>query len=167
MDRNLALYGALERYLKTNPINEETQLKMEEYLLNQEQFHREMKHRESTHITSNNTRFNTYIVELRRKIEMYLKIRITQTNTKLAHDLLLQQIITKLDTERVVDTIVCEFLKLVNERKRDRIHSSVLSTTLSIGSTLINQYLHKCYRTDHPNKELSFSVWKTQSELAR
>lgn len=173
-----SIFKHLKMFLENNPTNAETQNKIESFILSQYNWWESIKPSYSVldvNMDIFTSKFNNFFIEKRALISSYLyKVKHNNISKVKSKDPLssknnmyyLQKIINKLENEKILDLILYNFLKLVTYNNSDYENINELTLAIAFGKNICREYLVILYKEYLlSNKNIQFSVWKTQNEV--
>ncbi len=173
-----SIFKHLRTFLDNNPINASTQKKIESYILSQYKGWQSIKPSYSVldvNMDIFTPKFNSFFLEKRKLIYSYLdKVKHNKSISKLKSKnplsaqnnmYYLNKIINKLENEKIVDFILYNFFKLVTYNNSEYENITELKFAIDFGNNICREYLVILYKQYLiSNKNIQFSVWKTQNE---
>lgn len=175
----LSIFKHLRIFLDNNPLNVNTQKKIESFILSQYKWWESIKPSYSVldiNMDLFTSKFNNFFLEKREVIYSYLD-KVKQNNKTIyklkSKDILssknnmfyLNKIINKLENEKILDLILYNFFKLVTYNNSDYENINELNCAIDFGKNICREYLVILYKQSLiSDKNIPFSVWKTQNE---
>lgn len=169
-----SIFKYLAVFIEKNPINTDTQTKIESFLLSQYTWWDTSKPSHSildVDMSIFTPKFNKFLLEKRELLSSY----ITKTKSKSpvilkSEDPLspknnpcyLYKIINNLDENIIINLVLYNFLKLLTYNDGDYENINELKFAISFGNNITREYLHTLYKRS--NNNISFSIWKKQNQ---
>lgn len=170
-----SIYQSLTLFIEKNPINLDTQLKIESFLMSQYTAWKMSKRSHSVlgvDLQMFTSRFNNFLLEKKELLGLYInKIRRSKSKFELKSEdplssknniYYLRLIINNLDTNTIINLILYEFLKLLTYNDSDYDNINALGFAINFGKNISREYLAIEYRRSNDN--LSFSLWKDKNK---
>lgn len=171
-----SIFKDLKRFIENNPINSDTQRKIESFILSQYNWWESVKPSHSVlsiDMDIFTPKFNKFLLEKRELIYSYVaKVKMSKSIPKLkSSDPLssknnvyyLNKIINTLDNNKIMDLILYNFFKLVTYNEGDYENISELKLAIAFGKNISREYLVALYKEYIKSKgNILFSEWKAQ-----
>lgn len=171
-------YLELKRILSSNPLNEETQVKIERYLFNQGQLVLDEKFNDIKDINYN--KLNKKIISELKDFSSIIHFKLNNLKSDLnmkkidkitdpEYITLIKDILSYLNNNIIISILLGRILKIISNYNLVNKNTIFLDVVLDIAKDVLNNYLSKEYENyKHESKEkLGFSEFITKTHLKR
>lgn len=173
-----SIFKHLRIFLDNNPINANTQAKIESFILSQYSWWESIKPSYTvldTNMDIFTPKFNNFLIEKRELIYSYLeKVKHNKNSSKLkSKDPLspknnmfyFNKLINTLGSGKILDLILYNFFKLVTYNNSDYENINELKFAIDFGKNICREYLVTLYKQSLISSEkIQFSMWKSKNE---
>ena len=168
-DLNSPIFRELLTILNDNPINNETQLKIEQFLRNQSL---ELNKNKISSNLNPNSNFNISNVLISKLIETKPSLEKIIENYKvnlflMADNLvsLNNEIIKNTNTKFLIEIMYGRILTIISNNQLLNNKTILTDVTLGLGKEIVNQYLLECFKqVKQSNPEIKFINWKKDNQ---